>query len=363
MIKPNLATLSASMLVASMLAACGGGGGGGNSSTGTSSNSGSGTGTTPAVSAAITLLPPATTSIPAYTPTGDVATDSFDWLNNVRQSMSLHLLTSNSAVTQASQNHANYLVANDMSGHYETAGLTDFTGIDPFTRVSALYSTSMVGEVVVAWSGSFPDSLGAVEALFDAPFHRIGMLSDYSVAGAAYATGSLPGNALVPYSAMNIDLASNAGTLAENQFVVYPYSGQQGAGYQWIANESPNPFNNDPGYIGDTVGYPVTLQGKSSDALTISSFAISSNGSNIPCLEVDPATANIGSELLGAAMCIPYQPLQPGTPYSATVSGTKNGQSFTVSWTWTTEVAAVSAKALTPRPGHPLNMTINARMN
>jgi uncharacterized protein YkwD len=343
-----------STLLLAVTAACGGGGSssgssdsGSHNASGSSSDSSATAGNT-----AITLVPAATTAIAAYTPTGDVAQDNLNWLNNVREALNLNLLTSNPAVAQAAQNHANYLVANDLSGHYETAGQTDFTGVDPWTRVIALYSTNTVGEVAESWSGSFTGtdaSVASVESLFDAPFHRALMLGDFSVAGSGYVTGLLSGS--LPYSATVVDFTTTANALGSNQFVVYPYSGQQGAQYEWTANESPNPFNNNTSYIGELVGYPVTIQGQIADALIISAFTISTGGTNVPCEEVDPSTANIGSELEGAAMCVPYQPLQPATQYTANVIGTKNGQAFNLSWSWTTQVAAVSAKALNPGQG------------
>ncbi|WP_430227721.1 CAP domain-containing protein [Paraburkholderia tropica] len=347
-------------LMLMFLAACGGGGGGSDGGSQTSGNSSSGS-TTPVTTAAIALVPPAASSVPAYTPTGNVATDSLRWLNNVRGAMGLPLFTSNAAVTQAAQNHANYLAANDQSGHYENTGQTDFTGLDPFTRVTALYSTDTVGEVTVTWNGNYTGaqpSLGGVQSIFDAPFHRTVVLGDFSVVGSAYATGVVLTN--IPYNALVMDVATAANTLAANQFVVYPYSGQQGAQYQWIAAESPNPFNNNTTYEGQNVGYPVTIQGQVSDALKISSFTITSNGANVPCEEVDPSTANIGSELHGAALCVPYQPLTPSTQYTANVVGTKNGQAFNVSWSWTTvAAAAVSNKAVMPATGSTPKPQIN----
>jgi hypothetical protein len=111
---------------------------------------------------------------------------------------------------------------------------------------------------------------------------------------------------------------------------------QTGTPTSWLASESPNPMNNAPTNVGQTVGYPVTIQGPYSDTLTISAFSISTAaGVNVPCEESDPTTMVVGSELNGAAMCVPFSPLTPNTQYTATVTGTKNGQAFTVSWNWT----------------------------
>lgn len=340
--KLAISTMSV-MALSLALAACGGGGGGGGNDNNTSNGGGNSTPTNTNTTA-ITMYPAVSSSLQTYTPVGDNAVDSLGWLNAVRQTLGLRVLPQNSAVASASQNHANYLVANDQAGHYETSGLTDFTGIDPLTRVSAVYNTSLVGEVVVTWNGSFSDTLGPIKTLFDAPFHRIIMLSDFGQAGASYATGTVSG---LPYSAMNIDLADYVQTLPSSQFVSYPYNGELSTPTGWMANESPNPFNNLTQYIGTIVGYPVTLQGAYNDTVNVTSFTITSSaGTSVPCLEVDHNTANIGTEINGAAMCVPYSPLNANTQYTANVVGTKNGQSFNVSWSWTTGVSANTSAAV-----------------
>ena len=346
MMKTKLSKLAIStmsvMALSLTLAACGGGGGGGNSNSTPTTPTNP---TPPTNPSPITMMPAVSSSLQTYTPVGDVAIDSLGWLNAVRQTVSLRVLPQNASVAQASQNHANYLTVNQTSGHYETQGTPGYTGVDPLSRVTALYNTNLVGEVVVTWSGTFSDTLGPVKTLFDAPFHRIIMLTDFGVAGSAYSTNT--SNPSLPYSAMNIDLADYVQTLPSNELVAYPYSGELNTPTGWVANESPNPFNNVPQYIGQTVGYPVTLQGAYSDTLNLSSFTITAaGGANVPCLAIDHNTSVIGSELNGAAMCIPYSPLNANTPYTANVSGTKNGQTFTVSWSWTTGVSANTSAAI-----------------
>lgn len=330
----------ASTLLLSLLAACGGSGGGSGSSGGSSSSNAS----TPSSSPAIALVPSTSATIAAYAETGNPIADSFGYLNMIRETMGLRVLAQDANVATASQHHANYLVANDAQGHDEVAGQPGFTGVDPQTRIAALHPTAYTGEVTITvQSNQLPDSLYGIETLFNAPFHRIVMLSDFALAGVGYDTSDQAGAANL-YSALNVDFADSANSLASNQLVAYPYSGQTGAPYQWIASESPNPMNDVPSYIGNTVGYPVTIQGATGDALVISSFRIASNGADVPCQEVDPQTASIGGDLHDAAMCTPLQPLTPNTPYTATVAGTKNGQAFNVSWNWTTATAAAVQK-------------------
>src|SRR3989442_5049745 len=75
-------------------------------------------------------------------------------------------------VVQAAQNHANYSSANGVGGHYETAGLPYYTGYAPRDRVIAAgLTTTFVSEVATGGS-----ALGGVAQLWDAPYHRLGML-------------------------------------------------------------------------------------------------------------------------------------------------------------------------------------------
>ncbi|PFH19035.1 CAP domain-containing protein [Burkholderia sp. JKS000303] len=317
------------------LAACGGGGGASDGQAGQAS-----TGTGSVANTPASLVPVAAVPV-TYSPVGDVAIDSIGFLNALRQTIGLRVLPQNAAIARAAQNHADYMVANGVNGHYEIAGRPGFTGIDPQSRIAALYPSGFTGEVNIVLSVSGPsasngiDSLLPIHTLIDAPFHRIVMLSDFGATGVAVDTNFVPG-AVSWAEALNIDFADNAKTLGSNHLVAYPYDGQTGISTTWVANENPNPLNDVPQFIGANVGYPVTLQGASTDKLSIRSFLITSQGTNVPCQLVDPDTASIGAELHGAAVCTPLHPLQAGAPYTATVSGIRNGQPFTVDWSWTT---------------------------
>jgi hypothetical protein len=261
------------------------------------------------------------------------------WLNALRQTLGLRALLTNASVQQAAQDHANYEVVNQIGSHEETSGLPDFTGIAPNDRITALYPSDSTGEVLVYYTGygATAESTGIATAqdLINAPFHRVVMLSDFEVMGTAFSTDYGAFQTAV-HTAYVMDFAGDANSLPDNQFIVYPYAGQKGVPKSWVADETPNPFTAAPSYVGATVGYPVTIQGEITDGLTISSFTIAAGGVNVPCLEIDPNTAIGGSDLYGAALCAPYQPYTPNTQYTVTVTGTKNGQPFMVTWSWTT---------------------------
>ena len=326
-------------LLIALLTACGGG-----SNDDGDASVGSGNPTAPSGStsnSSIGLVSATRSSLPTYVTTNNPVADMTGWLNTVRRTLGLKAILVNASLQQAAQNHSNYEVINQVGGHTETSGRRGFTGATPEARISAVYpSANYYSEVTAYYFRSTlldqPTGVSAVQQLIDAPFHRVSMFSDALVMGAGYST-DWSTNSSVAHSAFTIDFANTANAFSPNQLVAYPYAGQTNVPISWVANESPNPFDNLTSYVGATVGYPVTIQGEVSDRLVVSSFTIATaNGTDVPCHEVDPSTPSLGSDLLGAAMCVPFQPYTPNTQYTATVSGSKNGRSFTVSWSWTT---------------------------
>lgn len=356
---------AATLVTAVLLAACGGGGGSSDGAGGTATNNASGGGNSvtqpaskPATSSTVppstsppnalangaALLAPAAhaTAFPAAS--GNASADGVAWLNAMRQNVGLAALPGDAGLVTASLDHATYLVDNDAYGHTETSGLPGFTGADPQTRIEAVGTYSMMGEVVVAGQpAAFDDSLSPVETLFDAPFHRIVMLDDFTSMGVAYMANA-------SWEAFNIDFGTDsADTLPPTALVAYPYAGEQGVPTNWLANEDPNPFASAPQYELTTVGYPVTIQGGFGTTLSAMSFTITAtDGTNVPCLAQTPQTTP--GELSNAALCVPYAPLAGNTTYTVHVTGvlTASGQAYPVHvlWTFTTAAAGVAHAAV-----------------
>ncbi len=322
-------TVLAAAVGAAALAACGGGGGSGGSSTGTSSTS--------SASAVALFAAPGTSASGSFVASGDTATDALGYINNMRAQVGLAALSSQSGVAQAAANHSLWEQDNNTVGHVETAGQTGYTGATPSDRVNLYYSTNSVGEVTAGFSGPFASSTEAIEALFDAPFHRAVMLFDavHAGAGVANATSS------TQLSTLTVDLADYKQVVGDAQLVAWPYSGMSGVNTGWYANESPNPvasYNN--GSLENTVvGYPVTLSGGDNAAFSNVSFTITdASGANVPCIETDSSN---NSDATREAMCVPIARLAKGTTYTAKVSGTLTNASlaatsFSVSWQFTT---------------------------
>src|SRR5687768_18494308 len=102
-----------------------------------------------------------------------LADDMMGLANRMRSAIGAPLVTADSRVVAAAQNHANYNSANNASAHFETAGRPYYTGYAARDRVAAMgWSTSFVSEV--ATGGSNPPS--CVRQLWDAPYHRPAMM-------------------------------------------------------------------------------------------------------------------------------------------------------------------------------------------
>ena len=72
---------------------------------------------------------------------------AYSTLNIIREALHLTRLSSNSVLSEAAQAHADYLVANKETSHYETEGKAYFTGKAPLDRAfHAGYNASQVSE-------------------------------------------------------------------------------------------------------------------------------------------------------------------------------------------------------------------------
>ena len=96
-------------------------------------------------------------------------------LNSIREEMNLNTLLQDDLLNIAAQGHADYLVANNESSHYQVAGQTKFTGERPVDRtLDANYLSTHVSENVSTQTYSAQSS---IDGLFSAIYHRFGFLS------------------------------------------------------------------------------------------------------------------------------------------------------------------------------------------
>ncbi|AHI77275.1 allergen V5/Tpx-1 family protein [Burkholderia thailandensis USAMRU Malaysia  len=347
-------------LAAGGLAACGGGGSsGGSASTGTGSGGSTGGGTSAPPARTVTLMAAPGASAGSFTATGDVVNDTLAFINAQRAQVGLPALAFQSGVAQAAANHSLWEQDNNVVGHFETAGQPGYTGVSPSDRVNQYFSTTSVGEVTAGFSGAFTSSTEPIEALFDAPFHRSIMLFDSVYAGPGVATTTSSSQ----LSALTVDFANYKQAVPDNALVAWPYNGQTGVKTSWVANESPNPMANAPSYIGQTVGYPVTLSGSDNAAFSNVAFVITSAaGANVPCEETDSSNNSDATRL---AMCVPFSPLASNTTYAVKATGTLTNTSlaattFSLSWSFTTGATTVVHEQVAPVPTTPRRIILNS---
>jgi len=96
-------------------------------------------------------------------------------LNALREEMQLNTLLQNDFLNIAAQGHADYLVSNNESSHYQIEGHKVFTGVKPVDRaLSANYVSTRVSENL---STHTYDAQSSIDGLFSAIYHRFGFLS------------------------------------------------------------------------------------------------------------------------------------------------------------------------------------------
>jgi len=100
---------------------------------------------------------------------------AYMYLNEIREAMGLNTLVENSQLSRAAQYHCDYLVANEISSHYESEGLAKFVGVRPLDRsLYAGYNSRFVSENLSTHTYGAQES---IDGLFSAIYHRFGFLS------------------------------------------------------------------------------------------------------------------------------------------------------------------------------------------
>ncbi|TAL65671.1 MAG: CAP domain-containing protein [Burkholderiaceae bacterium] len=348
--KTKYARLLQVMMLASTLglAGCGGGGGGG-ASTGASSaapatNTDSNT-TSPTIAAA---------GYAAGSPQAQIYT----LVNNERVACGFGSISESTALDQAALAHANWLLVNNYTGHYESAGVPNgYTGVSPQDRgVAAGYtyatsSTSPVPNYVFYQSGEVYASEGAtaysptvaVRQLLAAPYHVDVMMLGVRNIGIGYEDSNTAGTTAT-YGArtlVNIDFGVPAGAtqqdLGSSDVMTYPCQGTTGTALQ-VYNESPDPV---PGrdQTANPFGSAVLVAVRNGQTLAITSASMinASNGSVVTLLTpVTSANDPNGQLLSNEGYVLPNSPLSPNTQYQVTINGTNSGVAFSRSFTFTT---------------------------
>lgn len=355
-----------SLMAAAALTACGGGSGGGSS---TPSADGSGSAKTFTYTCAdktsrtstVSLLDAQSqcpsnvtsslvTSVPALTyPAGSEELAALTLLNAQRQHCGFGLLKQNAKLDVAAKGHADWLVLNGYSGHFQSAGTPGFTGVAPEDRMTAAgYGAAGSfehSETANTTGGAEKDKgVWAVRGLLNAPYHLMAMIRGYRDVGVAVRTSADAGDTAHTRLAINIDYAakkdkgyqtSSAGTVR-----TYPCEGSTGVDYA-LRNESPNPV---PGRnLGSSpIGSTVAIVGDAGTTLTITSASMTGPAGAVTLLapitsKNDPnKVSGVSYFFNNEAFITPDAPLLPSTTYQVNISGTNDGKPFSRSFGFTT---------------------------
>jgi uncharacterized protein YkwD len=318
----------------SLLSACGGGGGGGGGGIDTSVDFCK---QFPARTATqVQLHSAAGISANHYVSSGSPINDQNAFTNGMRAELGLPELSITNGLNSAASNHSNYMALNQVLSHEESAGLPGYTAASPFDRIKLYYDPPLIasGEVASSMSGVISGDL-AIRGLFDAPLHRVLMLSEYAVIGSGYVVGKNG----VAYTTQNY--ANYKAGIADFAIVAYPYAGASEISTRWFDSEYPDPLEGTP-YSRTTVGYPITLQANVGSELTLGSIKLYANCNTEVSLTarshaIDPQIVEAPNMIVAT----PNQVLASNTVYTVRATGyyTSSSRSlypFDLRWQFTT---------------------------
>ena len=304
-------------------------------------------------------------------------------LNQRRDTCGFGAVTVEPRLTQAADNHANYLLhmaqysSNDFQGHFEYAvdGVSGssnpyYSGMEVTDRVATNTLGSQAKAVKYAYRAVTEDlsffrfnnaylakygdekiALSSLNSLLAAPYHMASLLSpELTEIGVSYGRAPLKNplplvdgsTSLGQGSVLEFVLASpaNQATPATSQILNYPCDGTVGTQYE-LTHESPNPFgNNGRDLAREPIGQPIYILGNGK--LTVTNYKMTDAANREIALK-DLTSANDLHKLLtpNQVILMPMTALAPNQSYRVTYSAMVDGrnlQNRTV--TFTTKAAS-----------------------
>jgi uncharacterized protein YkwD len=335
-------TAAAATAVSAALIACGGGGG----------------------SAAAPESPPPAPSpapAPSPSPTGPIAAQmtvptpvgydadrlaAFNRLNEIRLSAGLGMLAQSTAMDQAAQAHAEWMVANDSFTHEETAGTDGFTGESWPRRDEAFGYVPVGGSEVIASGGQVT---AEVEALVNGIYHRAGILAfepvDVGIGWSAGNAASVSRPLVIDLTKPSNDAIRGLGQTAQARIhgiAVWPIDGAANVPLR-LGLESPNPA---PGRDVLTLGLPVSITVDDSRTISATLFTLTDGTTGVAVPTQVLTNQNDANFLIPESFIalIPLSALSPNTTYEVTFSGSTvqfpSGVAETISHIWSFKTGA-----------------------
>jgi uncharacterized protein YkwD len=256
-------------------------------------------------------------AMPLATTAEASANDMLLLTNQFRYAIGSPTVPSDPRLVQAAQNHANYNSANGILGHYETAGLPYYTGYAPRDRLIAQgWTTSFVSEVATGGS-----ELSGVRQLWDAPYHRLGMMHPN-------ATTIGWGHSELNGRQNNVgDIVYNFG-IRPVEFVRSPANMQTNIPTSWSGHESPSPV---PAGTSGPYGYPIMVVYSAGQNVQFrAAEVVAPNGTRLP-FYLAPQQFEYDYQVI-----IPQQPLATNTTYHVRFDITVAGRWLTNEWDFST---------------------------
>jgi hypothetical protein len=345
----KITTLAPSILLAAALVSCGGGGGG-------SSGSGGGSGGTPAPTYQSIV-----TSVPAATYTSTDNTAISNQITSIRQGIGAGLLPQNTPLDKAANNHANFLVNNNLvnaayltssyggilGGHYENSTLPGYTGTSPQARATAAGYAGTVTELMTFGAASGTDCMASLD---DSVYHLIDLISPFIDLGIEFNAGNVSG------SVCAIELGVGSTTLgqlpAAGSLVFYPDAGQVNIPptfYNQAEVPVPAPDLPSSGHPVVVSLYTLATPSLNGSDIVIHTFSITPSGGAALGVRVlvntgvtsDGPTLTVDNVIPGAGFVVllPTAPLVANTLYNLSFTATIKGQVVSKTWSFTTGIA------------------------
>ena len=245
------------------------------------------------------------------------ATDMLALTNQFRHAIGSPTVPTDPRLQQAAQNHANYNSANGILGHLETAGLPYYTRYGPRDRlITQGWTTSFVSEVATGGS-----ELGGVQQLWDAPYHRLGLMHPNATT-IGWGHSELNGR------------QSNVGDIVYNfgirpvEFVRSPANMQTNIPTSWSGHESPSPV---PSGTSGPYGYPIMVVYSAGQNVQFRAAELyGPNGVRLP-FYLAPQQFEYDYQVI-----VPQRPLATNTTYHVRFDITVAGTWLTNEWDFST---------------------------
>ena len=242
--------------------------------------------------------------------------------------------------------HADWLLVNNYSGHFQVAGTPGFTGVSPADRAqTAGYPAMSITDENAGSTGGVGSIAGrgahAVRSLLAAPYHLAGLVSGAREIGIAIRNDTLAGSTNGPRTVeqfnLSVPVGSSAQLPASDAVLTYPCEGTTGTAYR-LAGESPNPIPGRDLSV-SPIGHPVYVYARPSSTVVVTSASMIAASTGLPVTlrapfsQVnDPAGIYSGNQV----MVMPDAALSQSTSYQVNLAGTINGAPFTRTFTFLT---------------------------